>query len=229
MRRAGGRRRAGDREVLAAVVFVATSGCARRQLPPVFGPAWQTVYRRFDSGARTGSAPGSTAWFWTSSGPGAGWTGRRARSIRSVSGRQKGASDGTESDRPWQGGIENPSGHEPQRTATAAGYLRRQHAQQPGPGTAYPRHPAHPLTPRPAPQAPCEATCGQGVRLRPPAAMAPRTRHVPTHRPERHRALATARPSPMGRRTNRFLRGRDAAASTAATNENPSTSSPSSA
>ncbi|WP_244173589.1 IS5 family transposase [Streptomyces recifensis] len=43
----GGRRRAGDREVLAAIVFVATSGCTWRQLPPVFGPCWQTVYRRF--------------------------------------------------------------------------------------------------------------------------------------------------------------------------------------
>ncbi|MCT9011859.1 IS5 family transposase [Streptomyces rhizosphaerihabitans] len=43
----GGRRRAGDRECLAAIVFVATSGCTWRQLPPVFGPAWPTVYRRF--------------------------------------------------------------------------------------------------------------------------------------------------------------------------------------
>jgi hypothetical protein len=43
----GGRRRAGDREALAAIIFVATSGCTWRQLPPVFCPAWQTVYRRF--------------------------------------------------------------------------------------------------------------------------------------------------------------------------------------
>ncbi len=43
----GGRRRAGDRECLTAIVFVATSGCSWRQLPPVFGPAWPTVYRRF--------------------------------------------------------------------------------------------------------------------------------------------------------------------------------------
>ncbi|MBJ6612411.1 IS5 family transposase [Streptomyces sp. I4(2020)] len=43
----GGRRRAGDREALAAIVFVATSGRTWRQLPPVFGPSWQTVYRRF--------------------------------------------------------------------------------------------------------------------------------------------------------------------------------------
>ncbi|WP_354006214.1 transposase [Streptomyces sp. NBC_00094] len=43
----GGRRRAGDRECLAAIVFVATSGCTRRHVPPLFGPAWPTVYRRF--------------------------------------------------------------------------------------------------------------------------------------------------------------------------------------
>ena len=43
----GGRRRWGDREVLAGIVFVATSGCTWRQLPPVFGASWQTVYRRF--------------------------------------------------------------------------------------------------------------------------------------------------------------------------------------
>lgn len=43
----GGRRRYGDREVLAAIIFVATSGCTWRQLPPVFGPSWPTAYRRF--------------------------------------------------------------------------------------------------------------------------------------------------------------------------------------
>lgn len=48
----GGRRRAGDRETLAAIAFVATSGCTWRQLPPVFGPAWTTVYRRFAQWSR---------------------------------------------------------------------------------------------------------------------------------------------------------------------------------
>ncbi|MFE7595727.1 IS5 family transposase [Streptomyces sp. NPDC057494] len=43
----GGRWRAGDQETLAAIIFVATSGCTWRQLPPVFGPSWHTVYRRF--------------------------------------------------------------------------------------------------------------------------------------------------------------------------------------
>ncbi|MEW2094327.1 IS5 family transposase [Streptomyces sp. NPDC006682] len=48
----GGRRRGGDREALAAIVFVAASGCSWRQLPPVFGPAWLTVYRRFAQWSR---------------------------------------------------------------------------------------------------------------------------------------------------------------------------------
>nr|WP_234342183.1 IS5 family transposase [Streptomyces leeuwenhoekii] len=48
----GGRRRAGDRECLAAIIFVATTGCTWRQLPPVFGPAWPTVYRRFAQWSR---------------------------------------------------------------------------------------------------------------------------------------------------------------------------------
>jgi transposase len=44
----GGRRRHGDREVLAAVVFVATSGCTWQQLPSAsFGPSGATAHRRF--------------------------------------------------------------------------------------------------------------------------------------------------------------------------------------
>ncbi|WP_323180354.1 transposase [Streptomyces sp. NBC_00102] len=37
----------GDRQVLAAIVFVATAGCAWRQLPPGFGPSGTTAHRRF--------------------------------------------------------------------------------------------------------------------------------------------------------------------------------------
>lgn len=43
----GGRRRYGDREVLATIIFVATTGCTWRQLPPVFGPSGPTAHRRF--------------------------------------------------------------------------------------------------------------------------------------------------------------------------------------
>lgn len=50
----GGRRRYGDREVVAAIVFVATSGCAWRHLPPVFGPSGPTAHRRFTEWSRTG-------------------------------------------------------------------------------------------------------------------------------------------------------------------------------
>ncbi|MFE5082085.1 transposase [Streptomyces mirabilis] len=44
----GGRRRQGDREVLAAIVFVATSGCTWQQPPAAsFGPSGATAHRRF--------------------------------------------------------------------------------------------------------------------------------------------------------------------------------------
>ncbi len=33
--------------MLAAIVFVATSGCTWRQLPPSFGPSGPTAHRRF--------------------------------------------------------------------------------------------------------------------------------------------------------------------------------------
>ncbi|QCX82794.1 hypothetical protein C9F11_46220 (plasmid) [Streptomyces sp. YIM 121038] len=43
----GGRRRYGGREVLAAILFVATAGCAWSQVPAVFGPSGATAHRRF--------------------------------------------------------------------------------------------------------------------------------------------------------------------------------------
>jgi transposase len=43
----GGRRRHGDREVLAAIVFVAATGCTWQQLPAVFGPSGPTAHRGF--------------------------------------------------------------------------------------------------------------------------------------------------------------------------------------
>lgn len=49
----GGRRRHGDREVLAAIVFVATSGCTWQQLPSAsFGPSGATAHRRFSEWSR---------------------------------------------------------------------------------------------------------------------------------------------------------------------------------
>ncbi|RDD85108.1 transposase [Streptomyces parvulus] len=37
---------------MAAIIFVASAGCTWRQLPPVFGPAWPTAYRRFAQWSR---------------------------------------------------------------------------------------------------------------------------------------------------------------------------------
>ncbi|GHC89718.1 transposase [Nocardiopsis terrae] len=48
----GGRRGYGDREVLAAIIFVATSGCTWAKLPPVFGPSGPTAHRRFTEWSR---------------------------------------------------------------------------------------------------------------------------------------------------------------------------------
>ncbi|WP_107082035.1 transposase [Streptomyces caatingaensis] len=50
----GGQPRADDRDVLAAIVFLAGSGCSWRQLPPVFGASWQTVHRRFTEWTHAG-------------------------------------------------------------------------------------------------------------------------------------------------------------------------------
>ncbi|GAA4157808.1 hypothetical protein GCM10022416_59490 [Actinomadura keratinilytica] len=36
-----------DREVPAAIIFVATTGCTWRQSPPVSGPSGPTAHRRF--------------------------------------------------------------------------------------------------------------------------------------------------------------------------------------
>lgn len=43
----GGRARADERAVFAAIVFVLTTGCPWRSLPSSLGVAWQTAYRRF--------------------------------------------------------------------------------------------------------------------------------------------------------------------------------------
>jgi len=52
-RRQGGGRRHGDREVSAAIIFMATSGRTRQQLPSAsFGPSGATAHRRFTQWTR---------------------------------------------------------------------------------------------------------------------------------------------------------------------------------
>lgn len=47
-----GQRRGGDREVLTAITFVATTGCTEVQIPPVFGPSGPTAHRHFTEWSR---------------------------------------------------------------------------------------------------------------------------------------------------------------------------------
>lgn len=47
-RRTGGRRRYGDREVPAAIIFVATTGCTRSQAPPIHGKRGRPLRRPRD-------------------------------------------------------------------------------------------------------------------------------------------------------------------------------------
>lgn len=82
------------------------------------------------SGAGLGSGPDSTASSLMNSGLVVLWTGRGVRSTPSACGPQRGASDGTESDRPWQARIENPPDHRPERTPALARHLGREHARQ---------------------------------------------------------------------------------------------------
>lgn len=79
----GGRRRYGDREVLAAIAFVATSGCTWQQVPSAsFGPSGAMAHRRFTEWSKARVWPSSTAWSSTSWAHAASWTGPVARSTR---------------------------------------------------------------------------------------------------------------------------------------------------
>ncbi|MGI5281672.1 transposase [Streptomyces rochei] len=70
----GGRRRHGDREVLAAIVLVATLGCTWQQLPSAwFGPSGATAHRRFTEWSK--------AKVWAKLHR-LGWTGPAAQSTR---------------------------------------------------------------------------------------------------------------------------------------------------
>lgn len=54
-----GGREAGDSETLAMIVSVVTSGCIRRQVPSLIGPARSTIYPAMPNGAGAASPRGS--------------------------------------------------------------------------------------------------------------------------------------------------------------------------
>jgi transposase len=53
----GGTAPADSRAVFTAIVFVLTSGCAWRHLPPSFGVSYQTAHRRFTAWTTAGLWP----------------------------------------------------------------------------------------------------------------------------------------------------------------------------
>lgn len=203
----GGRRRAGDRECLAAIIFVATSGCTWRQLPPVFGPAWPTVYRRFAQWSRDRvwarlhrvildelGARGELDWS------------RCAIDSVSLRAAKRGPLTGPNpTDRGKPGSkihlVTDRNGL-PISLGISGANMHDSLGLEP---LVRARDPTHPLPPRPTPTTARQAPCGQGLRLRPPAPMAPQARHPPPHRTQGHRVLKTARPTPLGRRTNGLL------------------------
>ncbi|MFI6093769.1 IS5 family transposase [Streptomyces sp. NPDC051218] len=103
----GGPRRAGDREPLAVILFVATSDRTLAAAPTSSVRAGRRSTDGSLNGAGPASGQGSTASSLTNSALAASSTGRGARSTLSISGQRKGATDRTESDRPRQAGIEN--------------------------------------------------------------------------------------------------------------------------
>lgn len=129
----GGRRRHGDREVLAAIVFVATSGCTWQQLPAAsFGPSGATAHRRFAEWAK--------ARVWAK--------------LRRLVLDELGSRDELDWSRCSIGsvnmrGLEDPLGHRADRSALVRRDPGGEPARQSGPDPAGERYTADPLSPRP--------------------------------------------------------------------------------
>jgi transposase len=93
-RQGGGRRRVDDRAVFTAIVFVLTSGCAWRYLPPTFGVPRRPRTGGSRSGPRPGCGPGCTGRCSTGSAPPGSWTGRGRSLTPRRSGRKGGSLTG---------------------------------------------------------------------------------------------------------------------------------------
>ena len=63
----GGTAGVDDRAVFTAIVFVLTSGCAWRHLPPSFGVTVPTAHRRFTEWTAASSGGGCIVRCWTNS------------------------------------------------------------------------------------------------------------------------------------------------------------------
>ncbi len=204
----GGRRRHGGREVLAAIVFVATSGCTWQQLPSAsFG-------LRQEPRPTAGSREWSKARVWAKLHrlvlDELGVRGQLDWSrcaIDSVNMRAlKGGADRSESCGPGQVRLEDPLDHRAVRSAPVRRYLRCQRPRQSGPDPARAGHTADPFPARTTTAQTGQAPRRQGLRLQPPAAMVTRPTHHTPGSPARGIGLQPAAgPAPLDRRTHHGL------------------------
>jgi transposase len=223
----GGRRRHGDREVLAAIVFVATSGCTWQQLPAAsFGPSGATAHRRFSewSKARVWAKLHRLVLDELGSRGELDWS---RCAIDSVNMRAlKRGPDGSQSCRSRQVRLKDPADHRPQRSALSVGISGAN------------LHDSQALIPLVKGIPPIRSRCGP--RRRRPAKLHADKGYDYGHlrrwlsaRGIRHRIARKAWTAPSGWAatagpSNAPWPGSPAAAdSTAATNEKPGTSSPS--
>jgi transposase len=107
-RQGGGMSRVDDRAVFTAIVFVLTSGCAWRHLPPSFGVTVPTAHRRFTEWTRAGLWRRLHQAVLDELGAGGQLDWSRAvldgASVRA----KKGLTDRSESGRSGQAGFEDP-------------------------------------------------------------------------------------------------------------------------
>ncbi|MEU6895556.1 transposase [Streptomyces sp. NPDC046557] len=95
-RQGGGTAPVADRKAFTAVVYVLTSGCAWRYLPPMFGTSPATAHRRFAAWTKAGlwrrlhRAVLDELGAWTNSVPAVGWTGPQRSSMPRPSVRKGG-------------------------------------------------------------------------------------------------------------------------------------------
>ena len=157
-RRHGAGRRASG---LHCRVYVLTTGCAWRHLPPDFGVSPATAHRRFTAWTRAGvwrrlhravldrlGADGAIDWSSALV---------DAAAVRA----NRGVADRGEPGGPGQGRGHAARADRRRRPAPSRRGIRRQHARLPGPAAARARHPRDPLVSRAPPTPPRDAAPGQ--------------------------------------------------------------------
>jgi transposase len=178
----GGRAPVADRAVFTAVVYVLTSGCPWRLLPPSFGVTVPTAHRRFTEWTKAGLwrrlhqavldelvSQGLIDW-------------SRAVVDGAAVRAKRGISDRSEPGRPRQARFKDPRAVRPCRPAVVSGLVGGEHQRYRRAQTSHTSDPRDQVPPRTTPPQTSQVARGQGLRPRRSAHVATRPRH---HRPDR--------------------------------------------